>query len=174
MEVPTDPLFFLSFLSKGTTNTAVILLTSCWKLCSGSTSSELWLLMGFWVLEFQHPKATPTPWHTHKVCSGAPQHLLYNPGALLLDDGAELLPYVPGNLTCCSLCVNPAKGWVTEVLPTCDIYCISSISSWFLWGTCKCKQKSTESNLSVTYETQEPQNIDLTIKKDAHHRITEW
>lgn len=30
-------------------------------------------------------------------------------------------------LTCCSLCATPAKGWVTEVLPTRGVYCVDGI-----------------------------------------------
>ena len=84
---------------------------------------------------------------------------------LLADaDGAELLPYVPGGLTCCSVCVMPAKGWVTELLPTCGLYCVGGIFYDFFGIVAnENKREGRQNEICLSHETQEPQNRDSMI-----------
>lgn len=109
---------------------------------------------------------------THKVRAGAPQHPLYSPGAVM----CRLLMQTEQSSHCMCRVVwlagpyaIPAKRWVTEVLPTCGVTLCWWHLLWFPRGTREWKRKArgTELNLPVIYETQEPHNTDMMIKKYA-------
>lgn len=105
---------------QGSMNVAVLLLACLWKLCCRGTPSELWLLVGFWVLELQQSNAL-----THKGCG---QRLLSNLStALVLCCAACWCRWSRAPATCDGWLGLLQVRWVAVVSPSCGVHCPGGI-----------------------------------------------